>query len=54
MCVDEDIDNGPIYGISVGALKTWEGEEGARLISVQYDVDNDRFMQMYFERLTKK
>jgi purine nucleosidase len=54
MYVDVDINHGPNYGVSVGALKTWEGGEGARQISVQYDVDNDRFMKMYVERLTKK
>ena len=54
MYVDVDINHGPDYGVSVGALKTWEGGEGARQISVQYDVDNDRFMKMYVERLTKK
>jgi inosine-uridine nucleoside N-ribohydrolase len=54
MYVDVDINHGPDYGVSVGALKTWEGGEGARQISVQYDVDNDRFMQMYVDRLTRK
>src|SRR4029077_6344603 len=51
MYVDVDINQGPDYGVSVGAVKTWEGGEGARQISVQYDVDNDRFMKMYAERL---
>jgi inosine-uridine nucleoside N-ribohydrolase len=54
MYVDVDINHGPDYGVSVGALKIWEGGEGARQISVQYDVDNDRFMKMYAERLARK
>jgi len=52
--VDVDITHGPNYGVSVGAMKPFEGGENAKQISVQYDVDNDRFMQMYVDRVTKK
>jgi inosine-uridine nucleoside N-ribohydrolase len=54
MFVDVDINHGPDYGVSVGGLKIWEGGENAKQISVQYDVDNERFMEMYVERLTRK
>jgi inosine-uridine nucleoside N-ribohydrolase len=54
MYVDVDINHGPNYGVSVGAMKIWDGGEGAKKISVQYDVDFERFMNMYVERVTKK
>jgi inosine-uridine nucleoside N-ribohydrolase len=54
MYVDVDINHGPNYGVSVGAMKIWEGGEGAKKISVQYDVDFERFMSLYVERVTKK
>jgi len=54
MYVDVDINHGPDYGVSVGAMKPWEGGENAKKISVQYDVDFNRFMDMYVERVTKK
>ena len=52
--VDLDISHGPDYGVSVGGAKPWEGGEDAKPISVQYDVDNDRFMEMFVKRLTEK
>ena len=54
MYVDVDINHGPDYGVSVGANRIWEGGEGAKKISVQYDVDIDRFMKMYVARVTSK
>lgn len=54
MYVDVDINHGPDYGVSVGAMKPWEGGENAKQISVQYDVDFERFMTMYVARVTKK
>ena len=54
MVVDVDIAHGPDYGVSVGAVKTWEGGENAKTISVQYDVDFDRFMKMYVDRVTSR
>jgi pyrimidine-specific ribonucleoside hydrolase len=52
--VDMDINYGPDYGVSVGGAKPWEGGEAAKPISVQYDVDNARFMDMFVKRLTSK
>jgi inosine-uridine nucleoside N-ribohydrolase len=52
--VDMDINRGPDYGVSVGGARPWEGGEDAKSVSVQYDVDNDRFMEMFVKRLTAK
>jgi inosine-uridine nucleoside N-ribohydrolase len=52
--VDVDINHGPNYGVSVGAPKIWEGGEGAKKVTVQYDVDFDRFIRMFVDRLTRK
>jgi inosine-uridine nucleoside N-ribohydrolase len=52
--VDVDDNPGPAYGATVGGQKIWEGAEGAKQISVQIDVDFDRFMKMYVERLTRR
>ena len=52
--VDIDINHGPDYGTSLGAERIWEGGEGAMKVSVQYDVDANRFLQMFTERITSK
>lgn len=52
--VDVDANAGPNYGVSVGGPRPWAGAEGARKMSVQYDVDFKRFITMFVERLTKK
>jgi pyrimidine-specific ribonucleoside hydrolase len=52
--VDVDINHGPNYGVSVGGPKPWEGGEDAKPISVQYDVDSERFMDMFVQRITSK
>jgi inosine-uridine nucleoside N-ribohydrolase len=52
--VDVDDQPGPNYGVTVGGQKIWEGAEGARQITVQHDVDFDRFIRMYVERVTRK
>jgi purine nucleosidase len=52
--VDVDINHGPDYGVSVGGTKPWEGAEDAKPINVQYDVDSERFMDMFVQRLTSK
>jgi purine nucleosidase len=52
--VDVDDHPGPNYGVTVGSPKIWEGAEGAKQISVQHDVDFDRFIRMYVERVTRK
>lgn len=51
--VDIDIAHGPDYGASIGFPRIWEYGEGARKVSVQYDVDAKRFMEMFVERVTK-
>jgi len=45
---------GPSYGVTVGGQKIWEGAEGARQIAVQNDVDFDRFIRLFVERLTRR
>jgi inosine-uridine nucleoside N-ribohydrolase len=49
--VDVDVNHGPDYGASLSSPKLWEGGEGATQISVQYDVDYDRLMKLYADRL---
>jgi inosine-uridine nucleoside N-ribohydrolase len=52
--VDVDDHPGPNYGVTVGGPKMWEGAEGAKQVSVQYDVDFDRFIRMFVDRVTRK
>ncbi len=52
--VDVDDHPGPSYGVTVGGQKIWEGAEGARQIAVQNDVDFDRFIRLFAERLTRR
>jgi inosine-uridine nucleoside N-ribohydrolase len=52
--VDVDDHPGPSYGVTVGGPKLWEGAEGAKQMSVQYDVDFDRFIRLFVDRLTRK
>ena len=65
MYVDVDINHGPDYGAAIGYnrtsdndaaddIKVWPNWPGAKKISVQYDVDNDRFMKLFYERVTSK
>ena len=51
MVVDVDIDHGINYGVSVGGKSPWPGAEGARTVSVQYDIDWDRLIAMFIERV---
>ena len=51
--LDVDINHDLNYGVSVGGKKLWPGTEGAQEIQVQYDLDWDRFIRMYIERMTK-
>ena len=53
MVVDVDIDHGINYGVSVGGRTPWPGAEGARTVAVQHDLDWDRFITMFIERVTK-
>ena len=49
--VDVDIHPGINYGVSVGGKEPWPGAEGARRISVQYDLDWERFATLFVKRL---
>lgn len=53
MYVDVDINHGPDYGASPGWNRPWEGGEQAVKISVQYDVDFNRFIQMFVQRISR-
>jgi hypothetical protein len=51
--VDVDDTPGLNYGVSVGGDQIWPGAEGARRMSVQYDLDWERFITMFVERITR-
>ena len=51
--VDVDVNHAANYGVSVGAPQPWPGGEGARKITVQMDLDWDRFIRLYVERVTR-
>ena len=51
--VEIDINHGPDYGTTLGMTKQWEGGENAVLVPVQLDVDSDRFMQMFADRVRR-
>jgi inosine-uridine nucleoside N-ribohydrolase len=51
--VDVDINHGINYGVSVGGTKLWPGAEGARKVQVEHDVDWDRFITLYIERMAR-
>ena len=51
--VDVDDTPGINYGVSVGGDQIWPGAEGARRMSVQYDLDWERFITMFVERITR-
>jgi inosine-uridine nucleoside N-ribohydrolase len=53
LVVDVDIDHGINYGVSVGGPKPWPGAEGARTMAVQYDLDWERFITMFIDRVAK-
>jgi purine nucleosidase len=53
LVVDVDANPGPNYGVSVGAPQPWPGGEGARKMQVQTDLDWDKFIQLYIERVTR-
>ena len=53
MYVDVDINPNLNYGVSVGAPQLWPGGEGARKMQVQTDLDWDRFIRLYVERVTR-
>jgi inosine-uridine nucleoside N-ribohydrolase len=51
--VDVDAHHGINYGVSVGGTRLWPGAEGAQKIRVQYDLDWERFINLYVDRLKK-
>ncbi len=51
--VDVDAHAGINYGVSVGSTRLWPHAEGARKMRVQYDLDWERFINLYVERLTR-
>jgi inosine-uridine nucleoside N-ribohydrolase len=51
--VDVDANPGPNYGVSVGAPQPWPGGEGAKKMAVQTDLDFDKFIRLYVERVTR-
>jgi len=53
MVVDVDIDHGINYGVSVGGTSPWPGAEGARTVAVQHDLDWERFITMFIDRVAK-
>lgn len=44
---------GPAYGVTVGGHKPWEGAEGAKRITVETEVDFERFIRLFVDRLTR-
>ena len=54
MYVDVDDRPGISYGVSVGGDEVWPGAEGARRMSVQYDLEWDRFARLFVERLSTR
>jgi inosine-uridine nucleoside N-ribohydrolase len=51
--VDVDAHPGINYGVSVGGKAPWPHAEGAQRMAVQHDLDWDRFIRMFVERVTK-
>lgn len=51
--VDVDASPGISYGTSHGFEKLWPGAEGAQKMAVQHELDSDRFMKMFIERIAK-
>ena len=51
--VDVDDTPGLNYGVSVGGDQIWPGAEGAQRMSVQYDLDWERFITMFVQHVTR-
>jgi purine nucleosidase len=49
--MDVIITHGPDYGTTVGGMKQWEGGEQSVKVPIQIDVDNDRFIKMFVDRV---
>ena len=52
--VDVDANPGPSYGTTVGAAQPWPGGERATKMLVQTDLDFERFITLYVERVTRQ
>lgn len=52
--VEIDTAHGPDYGATIGAKASWEGGENAVLVKVQTDVDFDRFIKMFVDRVSSR
>ena len=53
MYVDVDASHDIDYGTSIGWVAIWPYAEGAQKMQVQYDLDWDRFIRMFVDRVTK-
>jgi inosine-uridine nucleoside N-ribohydrolase len=51
--VDVEIARGINYGASVGGTRPWPFAEGAQKMHVQYDLDWNRFIRMFVDRVTR-
>lgn len=51
--VDVDTNRGIDYGVSVGGREIWPGAEGARKMAVQHDLDWERFITLFVERVSR-
>jgi inosine-uridine nucleoside N-ribohydrolase len=51
LVVDVDATHGINYGVSVGGRSVWPGAEGAQKIAVQHDIDWERFIRLFVERV---
>lgn len=51
LIVDVDTNKGINYGASVAGRDVWPGAEGASTITVQYDLDWPRFIELFIERV---
>jgi inosine-uridine nucleoside N-ribohydrolase len=51
LVVDVDAHHGINYGVSVGGRAVWPGAEGAQRMAVQYDVDWERFIRLFIDRV---
>jgi inosine-uridine nucleoside N-ribohydrolase len=54
LVVDVDVHPGIDYGVSIGGRQPWPGAEGARTIAVQYELDWQRFITMFIDRVNRR
>jgi inosine-uridine nucleoside N-ribohydrolase len=53
LIVDVDVNHDISYGTSVGGKQPWPGAEGAKKMAVQHDLDWERFIRMFIERVAR-